>query len=71
VNWREGLNRVRAFLESMYGLPCYDEERFRAEVHALIHSSGGQAQPSLGRGSTAGKTVPGLTAAEPGADSPE
>lgn len=44
MNWRQGVAKVRAFLESMYGLPSYDEERFRAEVHALIHPPDSQAE---------------------------
>lgn len=27
---------MRAFLESMYGMPSYDEKRFRTQVRTLI-----------------------------------
>jgi len=44
VNWKQGMAKVRAFLESMYGLPSYDEERFQIEVRTLIHLPDSQAE---------------------------
>ncbi len=44
MNWRRGVAKVRAFLESMYGLPSYDEERFRTEVRTLVHPPDSQAE---------------------------
>ncbi len=44
MNWRRGVAKVRAFLESMYGLPSYDEERFRTEIRTLIHPPESRAE---------------------------
>lgn len=44
MNWRQVIAKVRAFLESMYGVSSCDEEWFRAEVHGLVHPPGSQAE---------------------------
>ena len=44
MSWRQGVTQVRAFLESMYGVPSYDEERFRTEIHTLVHPPEGQTK---------------------------
>ncbi len=36
MNWRQGVAKMRTFLESMYGMPSYDEEQFRAKIRTLV-----------------------------------
>jgi hypothetical protein len=43
VSWRQGVSKVRTFLESMYGV-SYDEERFRTEIRILARPPEGQAK---------------------------